>query len=270
LFIKFSKIMKSLLLSLSLFIGATLSAQTTGTLTLAFSQIPHTSYQGTKNVMAVWIESSTGTFVKTRARNAGGGTSDHLAVWAVKSGGSAGNCMAANCNVLGATTGATLSNFGTRNFSWDGTDAAGNVVPDGTYKIIVESTWNHGSAATTTRSFTFTKGPNLDIQTPLDDANFVGIALGWNPSGAGVEEKTSDLIVSIQPNPSANGVFNVEFNYAIRVSAMNLAGEEVYTEDVKMNEVSKTVNLSNLTSGVYFICVTNGTSMSKHKVVINK
>jgi hypothetical protein len=262
--------MKSLFLSISFFISTLLSAQTTGTLTLAFSQTPHTSYDGTKNVMAVWIESSTGTFVKTRARNAGGGTSDHLAVWAVKSGGSAGNCMSANCNVLGAITGATLANFGNRNFSWDGKDASGNVVADGTYKITVESTWNHGSAATTTRSYTFVKGTSQDVQTPASDANFTNITLAWNPGGVGVEEKTSDLIVSIKPNPSENGVFNVEFNYATRVFAMNLAGEEVFTVNVQMNEVSKTLNLSHLTSGVYFICVTNGSSMSKHKVVINK
>lgn len=262
--------MKSLFLSISFFVSSLLSAQTTGTLTLAFSQTPHTSYQGTKNVMAVWIETSTGTFVKTRARNAGGGTSDHLAVWAVKSGGPAGNCLAANCNVLGAITGATLSNFGNRNFSWDGTDASGNVVPDGTYKITVESTWNHGSAATTTRSYTFVKGAAQDIQTPASDANFTNITLAWNPAGSGLAEKTPEIIVSIKPNPSANGVFNVTFNYATRVSAINLAGEEVYAEEVKMNEVYKEVDLSNLTSGVYFICLTNGSAVSKHKVVFSK
>jgi hypothetical protein len=74
--------------------------------------------------MAVWIQSSTGAFVKTRARNAGGGTSDHLPVWAVNAGGSAGNCLTASCNTVGAVTGATLNNFSTRNFSWDGTDAS--------------------------------------------------------------------------------------------------------------------------------------------------
>jgi len=262
--------MKSVLFFLSMVTCTLLSAQTGGTLTLSFTQKPHTSYEATNNVMAVWIQTSTGTFVKTRTRNAGGGTSDHLPVWATNAGGSAGNCLAANCNVLGAITGATLNNFSTRNFSWDGTNASGNLVADGTYKITVESTWNHGSTATTTRSFTFVKGTVADVQTPAADANFTGISLAWNPAGAGVEEKTSDLIVSIKPNPSLIGVFNVEFNYAIRVSAINLAGEEVYTEDVQMNEVSKTVNLSNLTSGIYFICVTNGTSVSKHKVVINK
>ena len=262
--------MKSLFLSISLFTCTLLSAQTQGTLSFSFTQTAHTSYTGNKNVLAVWIQSSTGTFVKTRLRYAGGGTSDHLPTWAVNSGGSASNCMAANCNKVGATTGATLTNFSTRTLTWDGTDASGNLVADGTYKVTIQSTWNHGSSATTTKSYTFTKGTAADVQTPADDANFTGIALAWNPSGAGVVETTNDIIVNIHPNPSANGIFTVDFNYAIRVSALDLAGEEVFVEDVKMNEVSKTVDLSNLTNGVYFICVDNGKGLSKHKVVINK
>jgi hypothetical protein len=230
--------MKSIFLSISLFVCTLLQAQTQGTLSFSFTQTAHTSYTGSKNVMAVWIQSSTGTFIQTRMRYAGGG--------------------------------ATLTSFGTRTLTWDGTDASGNIVADGTYKVTIESCWNHGTSAKTTRSFTFTKGSAADVQTPADDANFTGIALAWNPSGAGVNETANDIIVSIHPNPSSNGVFTVDFNYAMRVSALNLAGEEVYTEDIKMNENSKIVNLSNMPNGVYFICVENGTSISKHKVVINK
>lgn len=262
--------MKSLFFSITLLACTFIQAQTQGTLSFSFTQTAHTSYTGNKNVLAVWIQSSTGTFIKTRLRYAGGGTSDHLPTWAVNSGGSGSNCMAASCNKVGATTGATLTNFGTRTFTWDGTDASGNLVSDGTYKVTIQSTWNHGGSATATKSYTFTKGPAADVQSPADDANFTGVSLAWNPSGAGVQESKNDIIVSIHPNPSVNGIFTVEFNYAIRVSAMNLAGEEVYTEDVKMSENSKIVNLSNIPNGVYFICVENGTSISKHKIVINK
>jgi hypothetical protein len=262
--------MKTIFLSLSLLTCVLMHAQTQGTLTLSFTQTPHTSYQGTKNVMAVWIQTSTGAFVKTRARNAGGGTSDHLAVWAVNSGGSAANCMSANCNTVGGTTGATLTNFSTRNFTWDGTDASGNNVPDGTYKITVESTWNHGSAATTTRSYTFVKGTSADVQTPAADANFTAISLAWNPASSGLESKEDEVIASIHPNPSMNGAFTVDFNKATKISVMNLAGEEILSEAIKQNELSKTVDLTNMPNGVYFICVWNGTSVSKNKVVIEK
>lgn len=261
--------MKTTILTLALLLSNLLFSQTQGTLTLAFTQVPHTSYTGNKNVMAVWIQTSSGTFVKTRKRNAGGGTSDHLPVWAVNSGGNANNCMSGACNTIGATTGATLNSFGNINVSWDGTDASGNLVPDGTYKITVESCWNHGNTAKASRSYTFTKGPNADIQTPTDDANFTGIALAWNPSGAGVEEVASPLEVSISPNPSSDGIFEVSFNKATSISVYNLAGEETIVVPV-VNEQKKVLDLSAMPNGVYFIAVTNGKTTKKEKVVINK
>ncbi|NBX28636.1 MAG: hypothetical protein EBR55_10435 [Chitinophagia bacterium] len=61
-------------------------AQTQGTLTWSFTPTSHTGFAGTRNVLAVWIETSTGTFVKTKMRYVGGGTDDHLPTWAAKAG----------------------------------------------------------------------------------------------------------------------------------------------------------------------------------------
>lgn len=244
-------------------------AQTQGTLTLSFTQTPHTSYTGSKNVMAVWIQTNSGTFVKTRKRNVGNGTKDHLPIWAVNSGGSANNATSSACNTVGATTGATLNNFGTINVSWDGTDASGNLVADGTYMITVESCWNHGNTAKATRSYTFTKGPNADVQTPSDDANFTGISLAWNPSGAGVSEVTSPLQVSIAPNPTSNGIIEVSFNEASSISVFNMAGAEILVVPVQ-NEQKKVLNLSTVPNGIYFVEVSNGKNTVKEKIVINK
>jgi hypothetical protein len=261
--------MKTSILTIALILSNFLFAQTQGTLTLSFTQVPHTSYTGNKNVMAVWIQTSSGAFVKTRKRNAGGGTSDHLPIWAVNSGGSANNCMSGSCNTIGATTGATLNSFGNINVSWDGTDVSGNLVPDGTYKITVESCWNHGNTAKASRSYTFTKGPNADIQTPTDDANFTGISLAWNPSGVGIEEVAQPLEVSISPNPSTDGIFEVTFNAATAIIVYTLAGEEIMTVPV-VNEQKKVLNLASMPAGVYFIAITNGKATKKEKVVINK
>lgn len=261
--------MRHALLIFTLLLSSFISAQTQGTLTLTFTQTPHTSYTGNKNVMAIWIQTSSGTFVKTRKRNAGGGTSDHLPIWAVNSGGNANNCMSGACNTVGATTGATLNNFGTINVSWDGTDASGNLVTDGTYKITIESTWNHGNTAKASRSFTFTKGPNADIQTPTDDANFTGIALAWNPSGAGVAEVASPLLVQISPNPTSSGQVEVSFNEATSITVYNMAGAEILVVPV-LNEQKKTLNLSAVPNGIYFVEVSNGKTSVKEKIVINK
>lgn len=260
--------MKSTIFTIALFFSNFLCAQTQGTLTFSFTQTPHTSYTGNKNVMAIWIQTSSGAFVKTRKRNAGGGTSDHLPIWAVNSGGNANNCMAGSCNTVGATTGATLNSFGNISVSWDGTDASGNIVPDGTYKITVESCWNHGNTAKASRSFTFTKGPSSDVQNPTDDANFTGIALAWNPSGAGVEEVTP-LQMNISPNPSTSGVFEVSFNKAKQIVVYNLAGEEILRVAVDQ-EQKKNVNLSNQANGVYFIEVSDGKSSLKEKVIVKQ
>jgi len=52
-------------LALSLLLNAHFSeAQTAGTLTFTFTTIAHTGYQNTKNVLAVWAQTNTGTFVK--------------------------------------------------------------------------------------------------------------------------------------------------------------------------------------------------------------
>lgn len=163
-------------------------AQTAGTLTFTFTTIAHTGYQGTKNALAVWIQTNTGTFVKTfyRYAGSGGGTQDHLPTFAVNAGGTSTNCLSASCNVVGATTGATLAGAVTKTVTWDGKNTSGVLMADGTYKITIQETWNHGTSGTTTSSFTFTKGPNQDVQTPTADGNFTNMSLQWIPAAAPV------------------------------------------------------------------------------------
>lgn len=260
--------MKTTILSIAMLLGNLVCAQTQGTLTLTFTQTAHTAYTGNKNVLAVWVQTSTGTFVKTKARYAGNGTKDHLPTWAVNSGGMASNCLGGSCNTVGATTGATLNSFATRTYTWDGTDVNGNLVADGAYKITIESCWNHGNTSKATRSFTFNKGAVADVTNPTDDANFTGITVAWNPSGAGVEE-VAPLQMNISPNPSATGVFEVSFNKANQILVYNLAGEELMNLPIN-NEQKKNINLSNQPNGVYFIEITDGKLTRKEKVIVNQ
>lgn len=272
--------MKKILLQISsllagLFISVSAMAQTAGILNFSFTEVSKTAsstFQSQGNhVLAVWIQNNAGTFVKTKIRNGGlNSTADHLPTWAVNSGGTANNCMSANCNVVTATTGATLSSFGNRSITWDGTDVNGNIVADGTYKVTIEETWNHGGTGATVRSFTFIKGPNSDIQSPTTDANFSNISLAWQPTASGIEENVLNSTVNVHPNPSSNGIFNVDFAKAENIKVTNLAGEVIFNETVKSNEVSKSINLSNFNNGIYFIFVTNGNEVSKHKVVLEK
>lgn len=243
-------------------------AQTSGTLTFSFTQTAHTSYQATKNVMAVWIQSSTGAFVKTRARNAGPSTCDHLPTWSTNSGGVANNCMGTGCNVSGATSGATLTNFSTRNFTWDGTDANGNLVADGVYKITIQSTWNHGTGSSVTTSYNFTKGPNIDSQTPASDANFTNISLAWNPSGSGISEINS-LMIKVLPNPTVNGKFVVTGLLKNDVlSIVNMNGS-VAIDSQFIQDIDSEFDISKFSKGTYIIKVQRG-NLTKEELFIFK
>jgi len=261
--LNFAGLLVAFLISISTF------GQTSGTLTFSFTTIAHSGYQGTKNVLAVWIQTNSGAFIKTFYRYAGSQTKDHLPTWAVNAGGSSSNCLAASCNVVGATTGATLSGATTKTLTWDGKDASGNLVADGTYKVSIQETWDHGNTGTTTRSFTFTKGTNVDTQTPATDANFTSINLNWQPTSADVSESTT-IVSSVFPNPSADGMFNVTFEKASLIKVIDMMGKQVASVEVKNNETSKVIDLTAVTNGNYLMQIFNGAMFKEHKIMINK
>ncbi len=192
--------MKNIFISLIIFcfLGK-INAQTAGTLTFTFTEVPQSStYNGNaQHVLAVWVQSTAGTFIKTKLRYAGPVTSDHLPTWAVNSGGTSSNCLSPSCDVVDATTGATRSAWNTYVVSWDGKKGAattGTLQPDGIYKVTIQSTWNHGSTGTATTSYTFTKGPSTDHQNPLANAYFSGITLNWEPAVVPTASLTSSTI----------------------------------------------------------------------------
>lgn len=266
------RLLKSTAAFLLLLATNSVNAQTPGNLSFTFTTTAHSGYQGTRNVMAVWIQDNSGAFVKTKLRYAGGNTADHLPTWAVNSGGSSSNCLSSSCNIVSATTGSTLSGATTKTITWDGTNVAGTLLPDGVYKVTIQQTWDHGSPGTTTRSFTFTKGATVDNQTPTADANFTTMSLSWTPtSGAGIEENQNELAgVNVYPNPSTNGIFNVDYLKANNIKVINLQGVVISNEDLDAESGTKTVNLSEMSNGVYFIQVTDGVKSSKIKVTLSK
>jgi len=263
-------------ISTLIFSSITLSAQTPGILTFSFQPVAKSPcYTGSRNVLAVWIQSNSGTFIKSKIRNAGGSTADHLPNWAVNSGGTAGNCMSASCNVTDATTGATLSSFTPKTIYWDGKDVLGasngTIVPDGIYKVTIQETWNHGTGSTAISSYTFTKGPAIDSQTLAGDANFSNIQLDWNPGIASVSESTSqNPEIVIYPNPTS-GIFNINYTKVNSILVLNTLGVVVYNEKVNQgNNGSSSIDLTNFANGIYFINVSNENGSSNYKVILNK
>ena len=121
-----------------------------------------------KNVVAIWIENSSGTFIKSLTVYAAERKYD-LTNWGSSS----------NENTTDAVTGATRSGFGTISGVWDGTDVKGNVVPDGTYNVCMELT--DKSTTGNFSTFSFTKGATAQTLTPANVPSFSNISIKWLP-----------------------------------------------------------------------------------------
>jgi hypothetical protein len=263
-------------------------AQTTGTLTFSYNQPVPTSPKPTYTgycVTAVWIEDAAGNFIKTKMRFVGSSTSDHLPTFAVKAGGVLSNALGANVNVTDATTGATRKNtttpvgFGPQSFVWDGKNvngaSNGTTVPDGVYKVWIESTWvdsgsnNHQELS----SYSFTKGPTSAITTATGDAYVNTIVMNWVATGLGTNNTISpNTQVAIYPNPS-KGILNIDFQNEINyIQITNMLGQSVYQEKVIDGAIGtmKSIDLSNYGNGVYIIIVSNNEGTSNYKVLLQK
>ena len=80
--------------------------------------------------------------------------------------------------------------------------------------------------------------------------------------------------VSVFPNPSNTGVFNLEIHganakQAMAVEVTNMLGQRVYTGSAKDN-FTNSVNLSSLASGIYSIKVRNGEEYTQQQISIVK
>lgn len=250
-----------------------LNAQTAQSRTFTFTEASHAStYNGTaQHVLAVWIEQGTGspgTFIVTKFRYVAGSTNDHLPTWAVKSGGSATNATSASCNVATATTGATLSAWSTKTVTWDGKDAAGNLVADGNYQFVIQSTWSHNTTTgTATRYFPFVKGPGATNPTFADDANFTAISAVLSSPSFSMKPE-----VAIYPNPTT-GILNLDFKNDVNyIRIINILGKVVYNEKITedLTNSNKRIDLSNLVGGIYIVSVSNDIGTSNYKVILNR
>ncbi|MFZ4399736.1 MAG: DUF2271 domain-containing protein [Bacteroidales bacterium] len=250
------------------------SAQTAGTFTFTYTQTAP-SGTATKNVMAVWIEdSATATFIKTKMRFWGNNTTDHLPSWVAKSA----------QNLTDATTGATRTAttsptaFGVKTISWNGTNVSGAVVPDGKYKVFIESSYCTPEPSNGQHwliySFTFTKGATAQHLTPTCPANFSNISLDWTPSASSVAKINELSGVNVFPNPS-NGIINVDIQHAFTGTILieNSIGMKIYDENIIVsNATVKSINLAKFTNGTYYVKIQRKNSLDsqKFKIILNK
>lgn len=250
------------------FLANQLFAQTSGSFEFTFTQTPHSTVHGTKHNLAVWFQTESGEFVKTDSRFAGALTNDHLPIWSENAGGPALDCLSPNCNVVNATTGATLADYSTRTVTWDGRNSEGEIVPDGIYKISLEQCWVHGETGKVFRTFLFEKSANAIVLLPEDSDEFTNISLVWNPVASLNEMEGNEVVVF--PNPNNTDVLTINFSEASKITVHSLLSKQVYSSKVNKGNKTHSINLLNFENGEYFITVFNNEKTIKCKVIINR
>ena len=142
---------------------------TSGTLSVSVLTSSNGGPYAPRNVLAIWVENSSGKFVKT------------LMVYAAERKGDLTNFMSNSFgNSTDAKTGATLSSHSTRTCSWNGKDASGNLMADGNYKLCFELSDTNGTG--TFKSVTFSKDSIATSQSPSNMSSFSNISINWTPN----------------------------------------------------------------------------------------
>ncbi len=257
-----------------------INAQTQGTLTFSFTPTAHSP---AKHALVVYITNlpGGGGFVKTLNRYCDATTSNYLNTWAaVANCGYQGtppilNATTSSCITIGAVLGGSLNTYSTVNTSWDGNIYTGFLEYDQTNYVAIEEAWGTGAANHVVRYFSFVKGPAVDDQTTgiANDANFTGISLLWTPNAMATTQFTENPSLKVYPNPSRNGIFNIDFsNQVNNIKVIDMLGKVVYNEIIKADttDTTKKIDLSSMTNGVYFIKATNDKGTSNYKVILDK
>jgi hypothetical protein len=134
-----------------------------------------------RNCMAIWIEDQSGKFVKTLLINAQKRRAD-LNHWKTST-----NEAGSTFNATDAVSGATNTGHDTRTCSWDGRDFNGNLLPNGTYKILMELTDIDGTGNCC--AYAFNKGKRKVIKSFPDRPSFAAVNLEWTPASNTISPK---------------------------------------------------------------------------------
>lgn len=142
-------------------------------LTVTFTTTPAGGVYDPANIVAVWVESSAGAFVKTIGRWSNVRTIS-LVSWNNKSGGADAD----------AVSGATRTNHtNALTVTWDLKNRQNAIVPDGTYTIRMEVADANATTAGQNNqgTFTFVKGTSPQVQSGLTNGGFTNVSVNFMP-----------------------------------------------------------------------------------------
>jgi len=93
-----------------------------------------------------------------------------------------------------------------------------------------------------------------------------------SPSPTSIDENEVSATLNLFPNPS-NGFVNLEYisgkQGVVSISVMNTLGATVYSANgVSNGSLNKTIDLSNLTKGIYFVNVSSNNGTTTKKLIV--
>ena len=227
------------LLIFLLLTGSMSFAQTEGELSVSVTTSKAGGEFAPKNVVAVWVENSSGEFVKTLLTYANK-RKGYLTHWkdVTTSAGSA-------YNAIDAVTGATQNSHGNRTCSWNGKDFQGNAAADGVYRICMELTDKNGTGNYST--FEMTKSTNVYTLTPPDVPSFSSVQLAWTPSQTSAVDAIPDYNqYEVYPSPTT-GLLEIKGKNIQSVEISNMIGQTIYIGNSNSADISSNPN------GIYFV-----------------
>jgi len=151
---------------------AVVAASQTCSLSVSVTTVAPGGKYRPRNVGAIWIADSGGLFLKS-LDVWGNRRLSHVTAWTA-----ATKAAGVPNNKVDAVSSATLSAHREHDVTWNCTDYAGKVVPDGTYRVYFEVTDSNNSGPN--HFETFVKGPN-PTSAQSSATNFTGIALTFKP-----------------------------------------------------------------------------------------
>lgn len=232
------------------------NVKTSGSLAFSVTTSTTGQYFAPKHVVAIWIENSSGEFIKTLKVRANYQI-NYLYQWKNSS----------SSNTVDAITGATLTSHQTHSLTWDCTDVSGELVPDGDYTVRVEFSEKNGQGPYT--SYTFTKGNTEVSLSPSDLTNFKNVSIVYTPESTGITEKEKELPIRVFPNPAKEFIVISADEIIENISIFNQEGSLILIQNEKVLSKECKINFdSNLPSGNYFYKIQTTNNLIRGRFLI--
>jgi len=228
-------------------------SQTAGTLSVSVTTSSTGGNYAPRNVLAIWVEDSSGKFVKTLLAYAAN-RKTHLNTWEASTSG-----VGSIYNVTDAITGATQSAHGTRTCAWNGTDYTGKIVADGNYNLRMELTDKNSTG--NLAAFPFIKGTANQKLTPANVPSFSSVSIEWKSLTTEVVSiPTESNTIVVYPNPGT-GVFTILGENIMTIKVSDLSGKTV------VKSTQPVIDLSKQPKGIYLFKVKTENKTYIEKVV---